>query len=170
MIRSQHRNIYQLTALHWFLRCDWCFKELSSLLSCLVLLSSNFSSKWNRNTSPKAAKCSCSVKCVFWVVCSCCTYSCRGHVLKMCSILCTLLACMCENSSACADSDLYLLIPVYINQGLCALTGIFMHMTSKNITLRLWRCIWSAETRLHCDKFSRWTQSLNSINIMSSLE
>lgn len=73
---------------------------MNSLPSCLFLLFSNFSSKWNRNTLPKAAKCSCSVQCVFWVVCHCCKYSCRGHVLKTCLVLCTLLACMCENSSA----------------------------------------------------------------------
>lgn len=57
--------MFQLTALHCFSRCDWCFKDLSSLLSCLFFLSSNFSSKWNRNILPKAAKCSCSVKVSF---------------------------------------------------------------------------------------------------------
>lgn len=42
MIQSQHRNIYQLTALHWLLRFDWYFKELSSLLSRLFHFLVNF--------------------------------------------------------------------------------------------------------------------------------
>lgn len=52
---------------------------------------------------------------------------------------------------------------------MCAFTGIFMHISSKNVTLRLWRCIWSAGTRLQCDILCHWTQSLNSINVTSSL-
>lgn len=52
---------------------------------------------------------------------------------------------------------------------MCAFTGIFMHISSKNVTLRLWRCIWSAGTWLQCDKPCHWTQSLNGINVTGSL-
>lgn len=50
------------------------------------------------------------------------------------------------------------------NQGLCAFTGIFMHISSKNFTLRLWKWIWSVGTWLHRGKLRHWTQSFNSIN------